>query len=449
MNIKIFGELFHNNTQDLFLNGAINILFGKNGAGKTQVLNAVLKDPKTLINGRGILGEDTRWERHYKDETHYDSIPKSKVSNFNIYKFTSNDFENILMSVLNPSRTSFITSNFSKFFYLNFEENKEEINIVLENMNTYINSILSVYLPKIKLEILPHLWETNEDGVLVTKFTNIRFKLSSEINLKDISAGERKVLSIIMYLFQIPKKSSIILMDEPFVNLHSTLIKDLLSFFEFMGSEMKWTFLIATHNINTIKYHELENSISVIQDDGIKVINSYNAEKITSNLLPSIPPNIRNLFFNDMIETFFNDIVIIVEGISDKFYLDAVLKGGVQVISMDGKSKFKKTLLETVWHCKEIFILFDGDLSKEELEENKETINQLKSLYEIPIHLFTTDQFCDKPSSDIEWLIDETDGHTLSSLEKSQKAFKFKKNEPKIIKSEKFSKWIASFMKGK
>ncbi len=208
-----------------------------------------------------------------------------------------------------------------------------------------------------------HLWESDDEVKLVSKYLKklgydwtlklidknkniyeiLLSKEGKEFYINQASSGEKEIINFLLGVFAFNINNGIIIIDEPELHLHPKWQNLLLELFIELSSFTKNQFIISTHSpvfINDKSYNHIfriykdknnTSKVTVLKDndqlklkDILHIINSTNNEKI-----------------------FFADIVILVEGITDRLIFQKILSEYlensnttriVEIIEIKGKS---------------------------------------------------------------------------------------------------------------
>lgn len=196
-------------------------------------------------------------------------------------------------------------------------------------------------------EILSRLgydWELISTAPLRNAYDVKLIKQGSSFVVGRASSGERELLTYLFIIFSLNIRDALIIVDEPELHLHPKWQALLLDLFEELSGVTGNQFLIATHSpkfvsTKSINYvsrvfsrnqrsHVVRLGTTALPDgrDLLNIVNTQNNEKI-----------------------FFADRVLLVEGMTDKIVIEAVLdelklpSSGLilEVISVGGKGLFK------------------------------------------------------------------------------------------------------------
>jgi putative ATP-dependent endonuclease of OLD family len=197
------------------------------------------------------------------------------------------------------------------------------------------------------LEALGYRWDFECTDIKTNRYEMILDKQGSRFRLSAASSGERELMTYLFAIYALNVKDALIVIDEPELHLHPRWQKILLELFERLARDTGNQFLMATHSPAfaspaTIKY--ISRVYSENQRSRIVTLNSSEQLPGAKHLF-----NIVNSQNNERV--FFSDLVILVEGISDRIFFEALFRrfgkqqnsGRVfEVISVGGKNLFKQ-----------------------------------------------------------------------------------------------------------
>ncbi|WP_460481903.1 AAA family ATPase [Comamonas humi] len=197
------------------------------------------------------------------------------------------------------------------------------------------------------LETLGYRWDFECTDIKTNRYEMILDKQGSRFRLSAASSGERELMTYLFAIYALNVKDALIVIDEPELHLHPRWQKILLELFERLAKDTGNQFLMATHSPAfaspaTIKY--ISRVYSDQQRSRIVTLNGSEQLPGAKHLF-----NIVNSQNNERV--FFSDLVILVEGISDRIFFEALFRrfgkqqnsGRVfEVISVGGKNLFKQ-----------------------------------------------------------------------------------------------------------
>ena len=197
------------------------------------------------------------------------------------------------------------------------------------------------------LKTLGYAWEFECTDTKTNRYEMVLDKQGSRFRLSAASSGERELMTYLFAIYALNVKDALIVIDEPELHLHPRWQRILLELFERLAKDTGNQFLMATHSPAfaspaTIKY--ISRVYSENQRSRIVALNSAEQLPGAKHLF-----NIVNSQNNERV--FFSDLVILVEGISDRIFFEALFRhfgkqqnsGRVfEVISVGGKNLFKQ-----------------------------------------------------------------------------------------------------------
>ncbi|WP_159851388.1 ATP-dependent endonuclease [Brevundimonas sp. G8] len=195
------------------------------------------------------------------------------------------------------------------------------------------------------LKALGYEWSVECINADNNTYTILLEKQGSAFRIGNASSGERQLLTYLLAIYALDIRDALIVIDEPELHLHPRWQKALLNLFEQLSAETGNQFIMATH------------SPTFISPTSIQYVSRVFAEKQRSRVVRLEPkglPGTKHRF--DAINSqnneriFFADIVVLVEGPSDRMVMEALLAsreakaggGGatVEVVAVHGKMMF-------------------------------------------------------------------------------------------------------------
>lgn len=168
-------------------------------------------------------------------------------------------------------------------------------------------------------------------------------KQGSRFLVSRASSGERELLTYLFTIFALNVRDALILVDEPELHLHPRWQSILLELFEELARETGNQFLFATHSPTFVSPKSIRY---------VSRIYSFNQSSNVVQLDVSALPNGRHLLnsvnSHNNEKVFFADLVILVEGITDRMFFESVIDrlrthgdGSVyEIVSVGGKGMF-------------------------------------------------------------------------------------------------------------
>ena len=197
------------------------------------------------------------------------------------------------------------------------------------------------------LEGLGYGWDFECTHIKTNRYEMILEKQGSRFRLSAASSGERELMTYLFAIYALNVKDALIVIDEPELHLHPRWQKILLELFERLAKDTGNQFVMATHSPAfaspaTIRYVS-------------RVYSEQQRSRIVTLSGPEQLPGAKHLFnivnSQNNERVFFSDLVILVEGISDRIFFEALFRrfgkrqnsGRVfEVISVGGKNLFKQ-----------------------------------------------------------------------------------------------------------
>lgn len=280
--------------------------------------------------------------RMVSDQDNYDRTLLARITSFNMK----------LTDELNSDG-----SNLAQFlFYLRMSSDSYEKREKFENIRHAFNDImgsteLNVDVALEYQDVKPNVVFGGKDElqpkrpmILITDK-----KLKKQFPLEQVGAGIAEILYILTACYGI--ENSVIILDEPAINLHPTMMKTLLKYIE--NPDNKNQFLIITHSAELLQYELFESNAEIF----------YVRKSDQTSTIKSLKGNVKDQFKKErdrlrhQIDSriFFGKGIILTEGESDKNLLTGVSQyvgssekdfdlslNDVYVTSVNGKDNFSK-----------------------------------------------------------------------------------------------------------
>lgn len=194
------------------------------------------------------------------------------------------------------------------------------------------------------LNDLGYEWSLETTNPLKNQYNIQLTKQGSSFLANAASSGERELLTYLFPIFALNVRDALIIVDEPELHLHPKWQKILLQLFIQLASSTGNQFLLATHSPTFVSPQSIQFISRVFSHQ-----QQSHVVRISTTDLPDARHllNIINSQNNERL--FFADEVILVEGLSDRIFFEAVLdRHGrsssqliFEVISVGGKGFFK------------------------------------------------------------------------------------------------------------
>lgn len=194
------------------------------------------------------------------------------------------------------------------------------------------------------LSELGYEWSLESINPLKNQYDVRLKKQGSSFLVGAASSGERELLTYLFAIFALNVRDAMIIVDEPELHLHPKWQKTLLQLFIRLAKSTGNQFLLATHSPTFVSPESIQYVSRVFSNQQRSHILRLNTTALpeTRHLL-----NIVNSQNNERL--FFADEVVLVEGLSDRIFFEALLdhhgrstssKSILEVISVGGKGFF-------------------------------------------------------------------------------------------------------------
>lgn len=174
-------------------------------------------------------------------------------------------------------------------------------------------------------------------------------KLGKRFPLDQVGAGLAEIIYLLSACYGI--ENSIIMLDEPSVNLHPTMMKSLMKYIE--NPENNNQFLIITHSVDLLHYELFDGNAEIFY---VRRTNQHSKIKsLKDELKLQFKTDRPRLKHQIQSSIFFAKCIILVEGDSDKNLLNGISQylgytkkeldvegNDVIITSVDGKDNFRK-----------------------------------------------------------------------------------------------------------
>jgi putative ATP-dependent endonuclease of the OLD family len=195
------------------------------------------------------------------------------------------------------------------------------------------------------LKSLGYQWSLECVDALTNQYDLRLEKQGSSFLVNAASSGEKELLTYLFAIYALNVRDALIVVDEPELHLHPKWQSTLLGLFEQLSKETGNQFLLATHSpifVSPASIQYVSRVFSTSQHS--EIVRLKNKALPEDKHLFSIVNSLNNE------RMFFADKVVLVEGISDRLFFDAVFRklslgeGSTQiyeVISVGGKGFFE------------------------------------------------------------------------------------------------------------
>jgi len=228
-------------------------------------------------------------------------------------------------------------------------------------------------------------------------------KQGSTFRIGDASSGEKELLIYLLAIYALNVRDALILVDEPELHLHPKWQRTLLSLFERLADETGNQFVMATHSPTFVSPTTVQYVSRVYaQAQESRVV------RIGEGALPELKHLFGIINSQNNERVFFADVVVLVEGISDRLFFEALcrhFKVGetpakiYEVVSVGGKTLFDP-YLKLLAACRiPAVVVADLDYVRELGDEN------IKTLFKVAEKTIKTDVLENSASIDGRTLV--------------------------------------------
>jgi putative ATP-dependent endonuclease of OLD family len=257
------------------------------------------------------------------------------------------------------------------------------------------------------LKLLGYHWSLETINALKNEYDVKLEKQGSFFLVSAASSGERELLTYLFAIFALNVRDALIIVDEPELHLHPKWQKILLQMFIELVKTTGNQFVLATHSPTFISPGSIQYVSRVFSHE-----QRSNILRLDTTELPQSKHllNIINSQNNERL--FFADEVVLVEGVSDRIFFEAILdrfgRSGssnpiVEVISVGGKGFFE-AYASVLRSCSIKFaIVADLDYIEQVGPEH------LKALFEIDARDIKADVIDNVKSLDAKVLVNSID----------------------------------------
>lgn len=186
------------------------------------------------------------------------------------------------------------------------------------------------------LSELGYEWSLETINPLKNQYDIRLMKQGSSFLVGAASSGERELLTYLFAIFALNVRDALIIVDEPELHLHPKWQKTLLQLFIRLAESTGNQFLLATHAPTFVSPESIQYVSRVFSRNQKSHILRLNTASLpeAKHLL-----NIVNSQNNERL--FFADEVVLVEGLSDRVFFEAVL-------DLHGRSSSSRSILEVI-----------------------------------------------------------------------------------------------------
>lgn len=192
------------------------------------------------------------------------------------------------------------------------------------------------------LEKLGYEWSLGSTNPEKNTYTILLNKEGTAFDIAAASSGERELLIYLFAIFVLNVRDALIIVDEPELHLHPRWQKILLKLFIDLSQDTGNQFLLATHSPTFVSPESIQYVSRVYSAEQRSRIKRINQADLPQSKHVMALVNSQN---NE--KAFFADVVVLVEGISDRLLFESVLrlrqpdlKKTIEIIEVGGKGVF-------------------------------------------------------------------------------------------------------------
>jgi putative ATP-dependent endonuclease of OLD family len=272
------------------------------------------------------------------------NLPTNRAANFNsnVQLTGYNRWESKVSTDMNFSRTP------SSVVALAIGKIASDFRLMLEDDDGTARKRLNEDPNLLKMQDLMkgfgYRWYLGNTNPLANAYDLILEKGESRFSLSAASSGEKEFMTYVLAVFALDIRDALILVDEPELHLHPRWQAALLRLFEDLADKTGNQFLLATHSPSFISAASIGYVSRVFSSEGQSAV-----APVQIKSLPEVKHLLSIVNSSNNERIFFADKVLLVEGLSDKIFIDAMidcmkLNVGtgrvVEVVSVMGKQNF-------------------------------------------------------------------------------------------------------------
>jgi predicted ATP-dependent endonuclease of OLD family len=195
------------------------------------------------------------------------------------------------------------------------------------------------------LKELGYDWELETVSALRNQYDVRLKKQGKSFVVSAASSGERELLTYLFAIFALNVRDALIIVDEPELHLHPKWQRTLLLLFIRLSESTGNQFLMATHSPMFVSPESIQYVSRVFSQEQQSQI-----KRLDTSILPEARHLLSIVNSQNNERLFFADRVVLVEGLSDRIFFEAVLDrfgrsttaaSITEVISVGGKGLFK------------------------------------------------------------------------------------------------------------
>jgi len=287
----------------------IVVLAGVNGSGKTSLLEYIYKtfeydfmELKGSIRlDTSDLGDDSLPHK-FEIKGHSSKTLLSKYEPDTAIGKASLLFDSIIYFPAGIDDINNIADEYVKTFYYFLKNKDYRPSEVREHFDRYMKDFFDGFDLGFKYDNLDkddNVWFINDMGI--------------ELEIKDLSLGEKTLLSKVLYIYFKEYKNKTILIDEPELSLHPSWQNKILTVYEKLAKQNNCQIIIATHSPHIIgsAKNEYLRILRKKEDGSIEVINDLKAHgRDINSILFDVMGEVayRPREFKDKIDKLYEDI---------------------------------------------------------------------------------------------------------------------------------------------
>jgi putative ATP-dependent endonuclease of the OLD family len=172
-----------------------------------------------------------------------------------------------------------------------------------------------------KLKSLGYEWSIECIDPMTNRYDLSLTKQGLSFSIGDASSGEKEILTYLLAIYVLNVRNALIVIDEPELHLHPQWQTVLLSLFKELADKTGNQFLMSTHSPTFISPDTIHSVSRVFSDQQqSKIVNLSQGKLPEEKSLVSIVNSLNNE------KIFFVDKVVLVEGILDRIFFEAVFR---------------------------------------------------------------------------------------------------------------------------
>jgi putative ATP-dependent endonuclease of the OLD family len=196
------------------------------------------------------------------------------------------------------------------------------------------------------LKGLGYDWNIKTKAIDGNEYELILKRSGVSYNLSRASSGEKELLTYVLTIYALGIRDALIIVDEPELHLHPRWQGALLSLFEELAADTGNQFVFATHSPSFISPTSI-GYVTRVYSDG----KQSHADRLAEAELPDRKHLLSIVNSQNNSKIFFADLVVLVEGISDRILFERLITDRVgdnpshpliEIVSVGGKTIFKQ-----------------------------------------------------------------------------------------------------------